>query len=187
VTLVEVGADDEGLAGVTDAREPVVHLGRAWALGEAADLVEHDDPTFRGASGERLAERGLAHALGDPLPVGPAVRAEHDTTMAPVRRARRPLTGAAGPLLPPRLGATAGHASAVLRRGGPEAGVRARGLERLEEHTGPLLRRAQRAGQLDRAERVAIRGDHRRIAGRRGGERRRLDLLARLALRCLGA
>src|SRR5438552_4156070 len=108
MALVGLGMDDERLAGVADAGQPVVELGRTGPPGEAVDLVEHDHPALGCASRERLAEGGLAHPLRDPLPVRPAIRAEHDATVAPVRRTGRSLTGAAGALLAPGLRAAAG-------------------------------------------------------------------------------
>src|SRR5437763_738042 len=97
-------------------------------------------------------------------------------------RARRALAGAAGALLGPRLRAAARHARAVLRRRRAEARVRARGLERLEQDARPPLGLRKRLRKLDRAERIAVRRDHRSESGGRGRERLRLDLLARLTL-----
>src|SRR4029079_19797954 len=120
-----------------------------------------------------------AHLLGHALVVLAAVRSEHDATVAPLRRAGRALTGAAGALLTPWLRAATGDARAGLRRGRALARVRALGEERLEERGDPLLPgRRERRGELDGSAHVAVDVEERGVALLRGRDRLWFALLA---------
>src|SRR6266508_1417886 len=72
-------------------------------------LGEHDHLAVGRPVGERRAQGELHHLLGGALAVAAGLGAEGDAATAPLGRVGGTLSGAARPLLAPRLGATAGH------------------------------------------------------------------------------
>ena len=110
--------------------------------------------------------RQLPHLLRHRLRiVAVAVRAEHRAAARPVRRARRALAGAAGPLLLPRLLVTAGDFTARLGLGRALATVGEERLHRLvhDRHVDDPVERA--LGELARAALLPLRRVHRRLEG----------------------